>query len=393
MHILFLPSWYPVSPHDIGGSFFREQALALHDAGCRVGVLSLIMQSLSRPRSALRRTHGLHFEDDQGVATFRKKTINWTPRMWGLAAQRFARQSHDMYQPYEARFGRPDVVHVHSTLLAGMGASVLREKYAIPFVVTEHSTAFARELVPPAGLAIARNICQAAEARFAVSTPFCRLLADKLVMQASDWQVMPNSVDRRFLDAPLIAPSGERFRFLHVSLLDRKKDVGSILIAFAERFGGCHGVELAIGGDGPLRAALTEQAKRLGVSEQIQFLGRLSRAQVREAMEHCNAFILSSKFETFGLVLVEALALGRPVIATRCGGPEEIVDEQSGLLVEADDVASLADAMDEMHRNPGRWKPEALRDNCRRRFGPHVVTQRLLSVYEEIASKREGIKL
>ncbi|MBO9470145.1 glycosyltransferase [Endozoicomonas sp. G2_2] len=385
-HILILPSWYPASADDIGGSFFRDQALALKDAGIDVGVLSLTMRSLRNPLSSWRKRGGLYFENDQGIATYRGAMINWTPKMWRLAARRFARLTLNVYGRYEARFGRPDLVHVHSSLLAGAGAMALHEKYGISFVVSEHSSVFRRPKMPQVGLRVAREIAEVAEARFAVSSSFAKMLAEKLGMPYDKWSVMPNAVAVDFLEAPLIEKTGKAFRFLHVSGLDANKNATIILSAFAERFAGHEAVELVIGGDGPFRAALIEQTKRLGISKQVKFPGKLSRIEVRREMRDCNVFVLSSRFETFGVVLIEALATGRPVIATRCGGPEDIVDEDSGFLVANDNALALADAMENLYCQREKWNAEELRNSCERRFGPVAITREWQQIYADILS-------
>lgn len=79
---------------------------------------------------------------------------------------------------------------------------------------------------------------------------------------------------------------------------------------------------LEIGGDGPEKTKLEELVTKLGINKNIKFLGQLTRDEVKNKMnEESSAFVLSSEYETFGVVVVEALALGKPVIATKCGGP------------------------------------------------------------------------
>ena len=80
--------------------------------------------------------------------------------------------------------------------------------------------------------------------------------------------------------------------------------------------------------------ALEALVQEKALTEQVTFLGSLTREQVRQEVSEADAFVLSSEYETFGVVVIEALALGKPVIATRCGGPESIVVPSVGYLVE-----------------------------------------------------------
>lgn len=121
MHVLFIPSWYPETPEDISGSFFREQALALSSTGCKVGVIAPGMLSLRRPLRALQVNRGINKAMDMGVPTYRKFGINCTPRRWRQNARRIERIGVELYQAYIADHGHPDVIHVHASLLAGAG--------------------------------------------------------------------------------------------------------------------------------------------------------------------------------------------------------------------------------------------------------------------------------
>jgi glycosyltransferase involved in cell wall biosynthesis len=86
----------------------------------------------------------------------------------------------------------------------------------------------------------------------------------------------------------------------------------------------------------------------------VRFLGALAPEQVPQQHAASDAFVLASFEETFGVVLVEALMSGRPVVATRCGGPEDIVHEGNGWLVPPGDPAALAAAMDQAVERWGR---------------------------------------
>ena len=112
-------------------------------------------------------------------------------------------------------------------------------------------------------------------------------------------------------------------RLLCVALLTREKGIGDLIEAAALLVArGAPAFELVIGGDGPDRARLERLCARHGIASLVHFAGLLDRDGVRARMQACDGFILPSWAETFGLVLGEALACGRPVVATRCGGPE-----------------------------------------------------------------------
>ena len=84
------------------------------------------------------------------------------------------------------------------------------------------------------------------------------------------------------------------------------------------------------------------------------------------------------------MVLVEALACGTPVVATRCGGPEDIVDENVGVLVEPESVDALAEGIAHVLDHPTAYPPEALRAHALSRFGAPVVAEGIVGVYARV---------
>jgi glycosyltransferase involved in cell wall biosynthesis len=106
-------------------------------------------------------------------------------------------------------------------------------------------------------------------------------------------------------------------------------------------------------GDGPLEGELRALACRLGVDETVRFLGR--RDDVPDLLGAADLFVLPSLFEGLPLAVLEAMAAGLPVVATRAGGTAEVVDDGvTGHLVPAGDVAALADAVADLLRHPAR---------------------------------------
>lgn len=385
MHVLIIPSWYPSNPGDVVGSFFREQAQALARASCQVGVIYPQFRSLQQFRTVWSGPYGIFMDSDEGIPTLRYHSMSWFPRMPKLQAAQWIKYGLRLYAEYTKKYGKPDVIHAHSLLYGGCLASAISQSEGVPFVVTEHSTAFTRDTLNTKQRALAYEAARMASRRLAVSAEFCRLLGKYFGVGATSWSPLPNIVRHDFLSAPLMLKGkGGGFVFFHVSLLDAKKSVDTLIRAYAKAFISCADVTLKIGGDGQERRRLEALTGELNISRKVHFLGSLSREEVLEQMQKCDAFVLSSKYETFGVVLIEALALGKPVVATKCGGPESIVRDEDGILVPVDDVPKLADGLKEMRWRYSSYDPVELRRSCADRFSEKAVTDQLIDVYRHV---------
>ncbi|MDB6055320.1 MAG: glycosyltransferase family 4 protein [Verrucomicrobiales bacterium] len=304
----------------------------------------------------------------------------------GLAndASGWTRAGFVAVKEYIKKFGKPDIIHAHNSLYAGILASKIRKSLGIPYVITEHSTYFARKLV---GGALKRKAAKAfsdADVRMAVSPPFCSLLSSEFNL---DWTFMPNVLDSRFEKTPEFRPRGSNLVLTNIASLDEKKGQKFLLSAFAQNYKGRTDVQLKIAGIGDLRESLESYASELGINTQVEFLGQLDRSQVRELLENTTIFVLPSLFETFGVVVIEALAMGKPVIATRCGGPESILTPELGRLIPPGDVPALIEAFNEMESKLNNFQPTKLREICLSRYGSKAFCQQLFPILQKFASK------
>lgn len=382
MHVLLMPSWYPSTKEDISGCFFREQAHALCGTCDRVGVLATQMVALRR---VTKRFSRIELSDccDEGVATVQGRALAWIPGKPKTSANIEAHLAKKLWRRYVARYGRPDIIHAHALLNGGVSASRISKELAIPYVVTEHYTGYARGMVTGPRLQLAREAARLAAVRFAVSKELARTLQHRLGTEAGCWEFLPNMVDNQFFRRSLsIRDEKNEFQFCNVALLTKKKGVHILLEAFSKAFGNHPSVVLTIVGDGPELPALTNLAEQLGIANRVTFAGQLPRREVVERLARSDAFVLSSLHETFGVVLIEALALGKPVVATRCGGPESIVEPGDGILVDPDSVEELARGMKELWNSSGQYDAGALRDSCRRRFSASCLAERLCTTYQ-----------
>lgn len=377
----------------MAGSFFREQALALQRVGHKVGVIAPRVRSVRELPAALAGSlRGIKAQDDSGVPTYHLQGAQLLPGLRPANDRVWISTGRKLFARYVAEQGTPDIIHGHAMFMGGIiGAAVARES-RVPLVITEHSTVYQRRPIPAFQIEEARDALGLAAALLVVSPQLGEGMRRVLGDIAANAQWVPNVVDREFLAAQLPTErTPGPFRFLCVAFLHEKKAHADLLGAFAQRFAGDGDVELRIGGDGPERDRLHALARTLGIAEQVVWLGPLSREAVGSEMRAADAFVLPSRLETFGVVVAEALASGLPVIATRSGGPECIVGEGDGMLVDVGDVSALGEAMLRMRETAARYDAVDIRRRCEQRFGEHALVDRLEAVYARAMSGGEAV--
>lgn len=379
-HILMIPSWYGTVDQPVIGSFFHEHALALSQAGMRVGVAYPEIRQLRRltPRLLLRNHFQSSSQMEGPLPTCRLHGWNLFPKLMKQQMEAWCRFAEKLAQRYMAAFGRPDLIHAQSSVWAGIAAKRISEKMGIPYCVTEHASVFMKQAVLGThwtkcwSTPYIREAFDHAKTVVAVSSALKKALAP---YTSKEIEVIPNVVDTGLFQ-PRKGIKRQDFHFLTISHLVPRKRVDLLLRAF-KQVGG----HLTIGGDGPEKPRLIQLAKELGIENSVFFLGGLSREGVRAALQSADAFVLASEHETFGVVCIEALASGVPVVATRSGGTEDIIDDQLGYLVPANDAAALAIAMERIKKMAHSYDPEKLHGIAHQRFGPDAVCRKYQNIF------------
>jgi glycosyltransferase involved in cell wall biosynthesis len=304
----------------------------------------------------------------------------WTPGglVWARLTQRVIRE-------YMERYGRPDLIAAQSATWAGRAAWRAHHRWGLPYVITEINTGFGTGRVRGWEAAISRRAFAAAEAVIAISEPLHDML--RRFGGARRIEVIPCTVDDLYWTMPPKPRGAGPFTFYGQAHLTPRKGFDLLIRAFASRFRGDHTCRLVIGGGGTIRAELEALAASTGVQSQVSFLGSIPRDVVRDSMWAADCFVLPSHAENFGVVLIEALATGLPVISTRCGGPEDIITDAVGLLLRPGDEQGLADALWTMRNRPA-YDPRAVRAYAIARFGYAAVGARLGRFYGDVLGRR-----
>lgn len=396
MHALMIPSWYPAGPDDLAGSFFRDQAHALVDAGHRIGVLAPRLVSLPDVGRA-HPQRGVRWSHEDGLVVARLDLLQWVPRARTLEAALAGAPTgaaRRAFEAYVARFGRPDVLHAHSLYPGGYLAAALSRRSGIPWVLTEHRSLDHLRVLTSAGARREAGVVAGARVRCGVSRGHAEHLAHRFGPRGGRWEVAhdlvtdPGPVPRpnRAVGRPVVG---------HLSNLAPVKRLDRVVAAFARARREVPTARLLIAG--PLGGAAGGELRRLvaasGCADAIETLGALERERVPAFLSGLDVLLMPSDSETFGVAAAESLAQGTPVVATRTWGGVDVIGPGDGILVgsgegrgEDEVVAGLARALVDVWRTgdeDATGSREARRVRCRQRFGVDAFVARTERIWAE----------
>jgi glycosyltransferase involved in cell wall biosynthesis len=226
---------------------------------------------------------------------------------------------------------RPDVVYAHFLVPTGLVAIAT----GIPYVITAHGSDVRNMRRSPVVAALTRPVLRRSSAVICVSAYVAKMLAapDGVTVEVIDCGV---DTERLRPVARARDTNGNGPRFLFIGSLTHRKNIERLLLAFAKLGGGT----MTIVGGGPL-----EERLRATAPVGTRFVGRLTQDGVAEEIAKADVVCLPSLEEPQGQAMLEALARGRPVMATRVGGPAEVLTPGIGALVDPLDVDSIATGM------------------------------------------------
>lgn len=387
MHVLVIPrGLYDVTRMPTQGVFEKHQVSALKAAGLQVGVLS---GGVITTRLLGHRFPYVHTELKDQVPIYRAYRRAYLPARWEDpvdSAERSYRRLKPLVDLYMTDYGRPDILHAHNLTQGGLLAKQMSSDFGIPYVVTEHTSTYAEDSeAARRDAAVLRLASRDAHTVVAVGSRLAESLRGALGSRpSSDITVVPNVVDSQLLSCSLRAPH-EVFTVAGLGYLIARKNYALLLEAFA-RADLPRDSRLLIGGDGPEARRLAGIARSQGIEDRVKFAGHLGRDRVVKLLQEADIFAHPSDSESFGVVLIEAMAVGSPVIATASSGPLDIVTPDVGLLSPVGDVGAFTEGLSEMYRRRSEFDPQEVRDACRLRFGPEAFTARMMAIYTEAVS-------
>lgn len=271
-----------------------------------------------------------------------------------------------------------EIIHGHSAYPISFLCYMLSKSVHIPYCITEHSSDFHKafrtrihKFIGLWGLRHAHGVFSSGEFLGA----YLRQLLNKEV------KVLHNTIN---LDKFKLKNRSDHLPF-NIGFLgilsDNRKGLDLLLEALSQI--SLFDFVLHIGGDGKMLDHFKLMASEFGIKDKCIFYGSVDPDDVPVFFSNCNIFVLPSRAESFGVVVIEAMASGLPVIATRCGGPEYLITEGTGIIIEKENIAQLKDAITRLFEDLKNYSSIKIQRHAQK-WDYNSFTEKATGYYEEI---------
>jgi glycosyltransferase involved in cell wall biosynthesis len=373
MNILVLTHSYPDKNNKWRGVFIQEQVKALSAKNDIIVVYFKVDY-----------THFAPFSD----YSFSKKQIGRVTEYEVTINKSFPVITQLKYLSNTYRFIRDeilsqrkiDIIHSHLSYPAGFLGTIIQKRKKIPNILTEHSwiNKYFRSWIHK------KCVLYTIKNTSCIITVSNALKDDISHYFNRDVRIIPNVIEvekfqlqkerkRETLNIGILGGMGNFRKGLDILL----KSVSLL---------GKMDVLVHIGGDGIYLETFKNMSKELGVYEKCKFYGEIIPSDIISFYSGLDIFVLASRDETFGVVIVEAMSCGIPVIATKCGGPEEIITQDSGVLVEKENPEELARAIVFVSGNLESYDKNLIRRNALEKYGQEAFVGNITQLYQDVLS-------
>jgi glycosyltransferase involved in cell wall biosynthesis len=200
-------------------------------------------------------------------------------------------------------------------------------------------------------------------------------------LKNSNYHVIPNIIESPVKELPT---SKKNFVYILMvaDLVDEIKNISGLIRA-VNSLNTTIDFQVHIIGRGPDEEHLKRIAESLGLlNRKVFFEGLKTNDEVYQFLAQCDFLVMNSRYETFSLICAEAMSCGKPVLATRCGGPNEFVQEKTGILIEPGNEEELKKNLIFMLNNYKKYNPDEIKEYIRSLFSKEKVAVSFMNFYE-----------
>lgn len=282
---------------------------------------------------------------------------------------------------------RPVLMHAHVSHECAYYCIHAAKKEKIPLVVTEHYSGLLTGTATVQDYIRVKKTIEGSSSFIFVGHNFQKSICKKLNISKKTY-VIPNMVDESLFRI-INRQENKDFTFLSAGTLKKNKSFDLVIRAFHNEFNVEEKVKLVLAGEGIERKFLEKLTYNLGETKRVIFLGEYQKSNVGEIFGNANAFVLTSKVETFGIVYVEAMLSGLPCIGTKGQGGDDIINDFNGYLCQYGNLEELSIAMRRIYENYNLYDREKIRNNAISAFSERNVVQELERIYQNLVKEDE----
>ncbi len=380
-NILFLSSWYPNRIKPTHGNFVFQHAFAASQYH-NVNLLYVCLDDQLKGGIELVKSKNPF---PSTIAYIPKSTIPIIGFIWNY--MRIILCYFQLVREVKNEGFHPELIHANVVYPIGIVARLLSIRHKIPYIITEHWTCYHQEVYPrPSKLQMffTRLVANKAALILPVSEDLAQAMRSKGIH--SDMSVVYNVIDT-CLFVPGNPNNRKGNQLIHVSSLDPIQKNPSLLFrAFSELIMWKPELQLHIVSDGDF-SFFKEEIIQLKIDRQIVFHGMLEAKEIAAQLQNSDLFVLTSRFETFGVVLIEAISCGLPVVATNVGGVKEVVPKEHGQLVPSENLEALVSAIKEQLSRLNKYNTNEMHHRATENFSYQAIGKRFTAIYEAIILK------
>lgn len=381
--VLWLVSWYPNRLDNFDGDFIQRhaRAVALH---CKIHVIYVKKDD--------KLAAGENTTEHEASGNLTEQIIYYNSKKTGIGLpdkfishQHYKKHFQNAIESYIASSGKPDLVHVHVAMKAGVAALWIKKKWGIPYIVSEHWTAYlakADQRIEQFSLPY-RNILERVIKESSALTVVSDHLGKSIqrYLPSVQYRVIPNVVDTEIFYA-VERNETQATRFIHISNMNYQKNTEAILEAFFL----LKKKQLAeIYLYGPVNSMLQEFIDKHDLGSAVHMMGEVPQPLIARAIQQSDALVLYSRFETFGCVLIEANACGIPVIVSELDVFHETIEEGvNGIFAKGEDAGALAEKLEQFILQKNTFDKNAIATTAARKYNFKKVGQQFLDIYTTI---------
>jgi glycosyltransferase involved in cell wall biosynthesis len=389
IRVLYLPKWYPNRYDPMPGLFIQRQAEALTPY-CDVAVIYV------HPDPHCPNKVEVEFSEEKEVRVLRVyyKVKGDTDSLMGKALNFWHFYQAHRKAWHSIREFNPDLVHTHIlTRIGFIGWRISRER-KIPLIISEHWSRYFPENNTYGGWfrkKLTSFVVKKAAAVVAVSEPLRRAM-QQCGLNNPNYRIIPNVVDTAELMVTTAGQKTASKTVVHISCFDDKsKNISGFLRSLKELSLLRQDFTCLMIGDGPDLAEMKEFAGFLRIPlSMVQFAGVKTGSEFAELLSGADFSVLSSRYETFGTVVIESLACGVPIVATSTGVASEVINKSNGLLVKPGDEKAMTDALFQMMDLCREFDKTLIRHSLADKYSKESVGKELLALYQDVLSKGRG---